>query len=271
MAAAGRALRWRSRSFCSDGRRSLLPSGYARVSQSSPSRHQPQSGFAGGNGMLRSATTRWSRSCRPPLTASGSRTDELPAQLGALVRLRCEVENRAGELPHSALGHHKDPRWLLALTWARDHRRRHLFEPDLPISVELAVDEPPPSDHDREDDAAAAILTLPLDISLPSAFRRAQHLSHRVARGVTRVLGVQRPGGSRLEARRMVAIRSRRLQGAGSRRRRVHGRDKPNLPALCLVRRPCRKRQPRDDRVCSCTRQPPQRRLACCFMAVQGN
>jgi hypothetical protein len=71
-----------------------------------------------------------------------------------------------------------------------DHSRSDLLQVNLPVSVELALHQAAASDNDRDDDTTATILSLSIDVPLPASFRRAENLSHRVARGIVRILRV---------------------------------------------------------------------------------
>jgi hypothetical protein len=92
-----------------------------------------------------------------------------------------------GELFHSTLGKDEDPSRLPAATWPRDHGRRNFLDADLPVSAEVALNQAPAGYNDRDDDATATILALPLDIPLATAFRGTQYLSHRIAGRIVRI------------------------------------------------------------------------------------
>jgi hypothetical protein len=95
------------------------------------------------------------------------------------------------ELLHGTLGKDEDPSRPTA-TWPRDHGRRDFFETDLPVSAEVARNQAGTGYNDREDDATATILPLPLDVPLATAFRSAQDLPHRITGRIVRILGMRR-------------------------------------------------------------------------------
>jgi hypothetical protein len=74
------------------------------------------------------------------------------------------------ELLHSTLGKDEDPSRPTA-TWPRDHGRRDFLETDLPVSAEMARNQAGTGYNDREDDATATILPLPLEVPLATTFR----------------------------------------------------------------------------------------------------
>jgi hypothetical protein len=59
---------------------------------------------------------------------------------------------------------------------------------DLPLGVQMARNQAAAGYDDRDDYAPAAILPLPLDVPLTTAFCSTQHLPHRIAGRVVGVL-----------------------------------------------------------------------------------